>query len=224
MTKEDSAPAFPFEREGARGVLHHPPGPVRYGMVLTHGAGSNADSILLKTLAAAVAAAAGIAVLRYDLPFRQRRRTGPPHPSSAAADRSGLQLAAAALQEKLHTGIILAGHSYGGRQASILAAEQPSCCCALFLLSYPLHPPAKPEQLRTSHFTSIRTPVAFVHGERDPFGSEAELRSAIAFIPAWTCLSLVPGAGHELSKGRFDLTSYLLSPLERLVSSVAGRH
>ncbi len=218
MTDEDPAFAEAFEHGTVRGVLHHPPGSVHLAMVLTHGAGTNADSVLLKTVAAALAAA-GVAVLRYDLPFRQRRRTGPPHPSSAAADRSGLQDAAAALKAAFEAPVILAGHSYGGRQASMLAAEQPSCCCALLLLSYPLHPPSKPEQLRTAHFTSLRTPVVFVHGASDPFGSESELRTAISIIPAWTQLCIVPGAGHELHKGRFDLQAYVVNPLQRLESS-----
>ena len=79
-----------LERDGVRGVLHQSDRAGDHGLVLTHGAGSNCDSPLLVETAAAFAAA-GLSVLRCDLPFRQRRPVGPPSPaSSAAADRAGL--------------------------------------------------------------------------------------------------------------------------------------
>jgi len=66
----------------------------------------------------------------------------------------------------------------------------------LLLLSYPLHPPGKPAQLRTDHFTSLRVPALFVHGTRDPFGTVDELRKAIRLIPVAARLQVVDGAGH----------------------------
>ena len=80
--------------------------------------------------------------------------------------------------------VFLGGHSYGGRQASMLAASDPAVTPALLLLSYPLHPPRRPEQLRTAHFPDLRTPALFVHGVRDPFGSREEMEAALALIPA----------------------------------------
>ena len=94
--------------------------------------------------------------------------------------------------------VAVGGHSYGGRQASMLAAEQPGSIDALLLLSYPLHPPKKPQQLRTAHFSAWRTPALFVHGTRDPFASTEELNAAIAEIPASTRIMTVERAGHEL--------------------------
>ena len=70
---------------------------------------------------------------------------------------------------------------------------------ALLLLSYPLHPPRKPEQMRTAHFGQLRTPAFFVHGSRDPFGSVEEMRAAVAMIPARTELMIVEGAPHGLA-------------------------
>jgi predicted alpha/beta-hydrolase family hydrolase len=96
----------------------------------------------------------------------------------------------------------LGGHSYGGRQASLLAAEEPTLASALVLLAYPLHPPGRPGELRTAHFPRLRTPALFVHGTTDPFGSVAELRSALAGIPAPTALHLEPGVGHDLGASR----------------------
>jgi predicted alpha/beta-hydrolase family hydrolase len=72
------------------------------------------------------------------------------------------------------------------------------------LLSYPLHPPGKPERLRTDHFRGLRAPAVFVHGTADPFGSIAELKQAIALIPAPTRLIAIEGARHDLGGRRFD--------------------
>jgi len=90
-----------------------------------------------------------------------------------------------------------------------LAAEQPNLVEALFLLSYPLHPPKKPEQLRTAHFPDLRTPAFFVHGSADPFGSIAEIEQALTLIPARTQLLPVEGVGHDLGQGRFDPSAML---------------
>ena len=80
----------------------------------------------------------------------------------------------------------------------MLAAENPQLADGLLLLSYPLHPPRKPEQPRTAHFPKLSTPALFVHGGRDPFGSPDEMRSAIKLIPARTELVPIQGAGHDL--------------------------
>ena len=167
------------------------------GIVLTHGAGSNADAPLLVKLAAAFEAA-GWRAVRYNLPYRQARPSGPPFPAQALADRAGLAEAVKQMRASVDGIVAVGGHSYGGRQASMLAAEQRGLIDALLLLSYPLHPPKKPEQLRTAHFKDWRTPALFVHGTRDPFASIEELRSAIAEIPASTRIVAVERAGHEL--------------------------
>jgi uncharacterized protein len=164
-------------------------------LVLTHGAGSNASSPLLLAVAEAFLAA-GYEVLRYDLPFRQARPHGPPFPAGAAQDRAGLEQAVLSVGRRGR--VLLGGHSYGGRQASMLLAGKPSLADALLLLSYPLHPPRQPANLRTAHFPDLRTPALFVHGSRDPFGSIEEMRQALALIPASTALQPVERAGHEL--------------------------
>jgi len=94
--------------------------------------------------------------------------------------------------------LFFGGHSYGGRQGSMLAAEQPQLVAGLLLLSYPLHPPRKFDQLRTTHFPQLKTPSLFVHGGRDPFGSHEEMKAALPLIPARTMLLETEGAGHEL--------------------------
>ncbi len=177
--------------------LHRPDGEIVDGIVLSHGAGSNANSTLLVVLAKALCET-GYLVLRIDLAFRQARPSGPPHPSMAERDRAGIAEAAARLRELGASRVILGGHSYGGRQSAMLAAADPQVCEALLLLSYPLHPPKKPEELRTAHFPALRTPALFVHGVRDPFGTPAEMALALALIPARHKMLEVAGAGHEL--------------------------
>jgi predicted alpha/beta-hydrolase family hydrolase len=85
----------------------------------------------------------------------------------------------------------------------MLCAEQPDEAAGLLLLSYPLHPPRKPDQLRTQHFFNLQTPALFVHGVSDPFGSIPEMQQALKLIPANTKLLTVEGAGHDLGfKGK----------------------
>jgi predicted alpha/beta-hydrolase family hydrolase len=185
-----------------RGLLHHPARPNGNGLVLTHGAGSNCQAPLLIALAKTFTEA-GFIVLRCDLPYRQDRPYGPPGPGDAKRDRAGLKNAAAVLKNLARGSIFLGGHSYGGRQSSMLCAENPEQAAGLLLLSYPLHPPRKPEQLRTQHFFHLRTPALFVEGTRDPFGSIAEIEQALKLIPAKTKLLTVEGAGHDLGfKGK----------------------
>lgn len=180
-----------------RGFLHEPAQGNGDALVLTHGAGANCQSKLLIALADAFADA-GYLVLRCDLPFRQSRPHGPPFPAMAARDREGLRRAVDILRAKTSGRIFLGGHSYGGRQGSIRAAEQPQLVAGLLLLSYPLHPPRKPAELRTGHFPQLKTPSMFVHGGRDPFGSHHEMKAALALIPVQTMLLEIEGAGHEL--------------------------
>lgn len=164
---------------------------------------------------------AGFSVLRCDLPFRQVRSWGPPSPGDAAHDRAGLKNAIGNMKKVLNgvelrkspllakearsgePTIFLGGHSYGGRQSSMLCAEEPEIAAGLLLLSYPLHPPRKPDQQRTQHLPNLHTPPLFVHGTRDPFGSIEELEQAIKMIPGKTKLMVVEGAGHDLGfKGK----------------------
>jgi predicted alpha/beta-hydrolase family hydrolase len=180
-----------------RGFLHQPDVPDGRGLVLTHGAGSNAGAPLLVAVAEALAAT-GIMVLRADLPFRQARPHGPPFPAAAAQDRAGLRRAVLAMRGRVPGKVFLGGHSYGGRQATMLAAEEPDLAAGLLLLSYPLHPPKRPADLRTAHFARLSTPALFVHGTRDPFGSVEEMRAALELIEGPHELVAIEGAGHDL--------------------------
>ena len=189
----------PFDAAGVRGFLHRPPEGIgnRHALVLAHGAGSDCRAPLLMAAATAFAGA-GFAVLRCDLPFRQARPHGPPRPAEAAADREGLCRAVSAMRALVPGRVFAGGHSYGGRQSTILAAEEPGLMDGLLLLSYPLHPPRRPAALRTAHFPDLHAPALFIHGQRDPFGTPEEMRAALLLIPASVELVLLPG-GHDLA-------------------------
>jgi predicted alpha/beta-hydrolase family hydrolase len=185
-----------------RGFVHAPDAPNGDALILTHGAGSDCNAPLLVALSEAFAAE-GYAVLRCDLPFRQDRRAGPPFPGNAERDRAGLRNAVATMRKQISGRISLGGHSYGGRQATMLCAGEPDLVSGLLLLSYPLHPPRKPHQLRIQHLPNLRTPSLFVHGTRDPFGSTEEIQEALKLIPARAELLKVEGGGHDLGfKGK----------------------
>ncbi len=180
-----------------RGFLHSPANPNGDGLILTHGAGSDCTAPLLMAIGETFAGH-GCMVVRCDLPFRQERPTGPPLPGNAERDRAGLRNAVSVLRKTVAGRIFLGGHSYGGRQSTVLCAAEPELVSGLLLLSYPLHPPRKPEQFRTQHLHTLRAPSLFVHGTRDPFGSVEEMTNALSLIPAKTELVKVDGGGHDL--------------------------
>ena len=180
-----------------RGHLLEPTKANGEALVFTHGAGGNSNSALLKALGS-VFAQAGYLVLLCDLPFRQLRPTGPPRPGDAARDRDGLKRTAEVMRSRVHGRVFLGGQSYGGRQATMLVADQPSVADGLLLTSYPLHPPGKSEKLRTEHFPRLQTPALFVEGSRDAFASFEEMEKALQLIPARTSMLRIEGGGHDL--------------------------
>ncbi len=202
---------IPYAAGAVRGFLHRPVNGGSDGLILAHSAGSDARAPLLEAAAMAFAEL-GIWVLRCDLPFRQRKPYGPPSPADAAADRANLREAAHELRAFAHNRIFLGGHSYGGRQATMLAAEDPQLAGALLLFSYPLHPPNQPDKWRTAHFPRLRTPAMFVHGSKDTFGSPEEMAAALRLLPAPTSLVILDRAGHDLRRGNFDFASTVLAP------------
>lgn len=187
-------PEAALEAIGA--IAHRPAGDPAGVLLLTHGAGGNRDSPLLVHLCDEWAGRGWLA-LRYNLPYRRRRPKGPPS-GSAAADRAGVAEAIAAARALSGGPLIVGGHSYGGRLTSMAVADGAEAD-GLRLFSYPLHPPGKPDRLRTEHFDSIRTPTVFTHGTRDPFGTIDELRAAATLIPAPVEIVEITGARHDLA-------------------------
>ena len=211
-----AAEATPFAAAGSvRGFLHRPDVAIGAGLVLTHGAGGNCNGALLVAAAEAFAVA-GVHVLRIDLPFRQKRPKGPPSPSGAAADRAGLRDAVGAMRDLVPGGVTLGGQSYGGRQATMLAADEPGPIDALLLFSYPLHPPGKPERMRDEHFPRLRAPAVFVQGTSDPFGTIGEIKAALKLIQVPVVLMPIDGASHDLRRGRIDLAPIVAATISHI--------
>ena len=181
------------------GVAHQPDGQPAGVVVLTHGAGGNRDSPLLQQVCDEWARRGWLAV-RYNLPYRRRRPTGPPS-GSAAADRAGIVEAITLCRGLADGPLIAGGHSYGGRQTSMVVAAReafPVEVDMLTLFSYPVHPPGKPERTRTEHLPDIRVPTVFTHGTSDPFGTPDELRAAAALVTGTTAVVEIAGARHDL--------------------------
>lgn len=182
------------------------------GILLTHGAGGNAEGALLKRLDADLSAA-GSQVVRHNLAYRVLRPSGPPRRGDDVRDRAGLAAAAAELRRRCGR-VVIGGQSYGGRQCSMLLAEQPALADGLITLGYPLHPPGKPEQLRTAHFPGLTMPVLMVMGDKDPFGTPEEVRAAAMAIPGLDRIEVFQGMGHSL-KPTAEVSAVVLSWLKR---------
>lgn len=198
------------------GVAHEPDGPPHGIVVLTHGAGGNRDAELLSRLCALWARNGWLAV-RYNLPYRRRRPTGPPS-GSAAADQDGIVAAIESCRQLGDGPLIAGGHSYGGRLTSMAVARGQVPVDVLALTSYPLHPPGKPERTRTEHLPDIRVATAFTHGSADPFGTLEELRGAAALIPAPTEIVEITGARHDLRSKKIDAAALAVEAGLRAVS------
>ncbi len=173
-------------------------------LALAHGAGAGMDSAFLTTFAAGVAAG-GIRVARFEFPFMaSRRRDGKRRPP----DRQPVLLESwrqviAALGPAIGPGIgpaigpgrlVIGGRSLGGRMASMIADQ--AGVRGLVCLGYPFHPPGKPEKLRTAHLESLTTPTLICQGERDPFGTKAEV-ATYELSPA-IALAWLPDGDHGL--------------------------
>ncbi len=167
-------------------------------LLLAPGAGAGRDQRGLVAIDHA-AASIGVRVERFDFPYRLAGRRAP--------DRLPVlvdSLVEAANRFSGDSGVdasrlALGGRSMGGRVASVaVAAGFPAA--ALVLVSYPLHPPGRPESLRDAHFTELAVPCLFVSGSRDAFASPAELERATAAIPAPVTIVVLEGGDHGLAR------------------------
>ena len=179
---------------GALGVTGRPWPPV--GLVLTPGAGSGRDHPSLVSIEAELAPV-GIAVDRIDFPYRIAGRRAPDRPPVLVQTvRAGVE----AMARRLGAGgdrIALGGRSMGGRMCSMAVAEG-QVAAGLVLVSYPLHPPGRPERLRTDHFAAVGVPCLFVSGTRDAFGTPEELVAATTAIRGPVTHVWIDGGDHGL--------------------------
>lgn len=170
------------------------------GLLLTPGAGADRDHHTLVTVEEKLAAARPpLPVRRVDFPYRIAGRRMPDRPPVAVAHLVE-EATAWAAELGVPTGsLLLGGRSFGGRMCSMAVAEGLPAA-GLVLLSYPLHPPGKPDKLRVAHFGGLDVPVLFVSGTTDPFATPEELAEHVAAIPGPVTVVHLPGA-HDL-RGR----------------------
>lgn len=161
-------------------------------LLLTPGAGADATH---HTLVAVEQAVAPLPAARIDFPYRRAGKKAPDRAPKAVAC---IREEASALCDRIDAppeSLVLGGRSYGGRMCSLAVAEGLPAA-GLVLLSYPLHPPGKPEKLRTEHFGDLSVPCLFVSGDRDPFGSPDEFAAAVKLIKGPVAQVGVTG-GHD---------------------------
>jgi predicted alpha/beta-hydrolase family hydrolase len=165
-------------------------------ILLAHGAGASMESPSL-TAAAKALAGSGFRVARFEFAYMADRRTGARKPPPRA-ERLNPEYTTAVDALGAKGPLIIGGKSMGGRVASMVADElfASGRICGLLCLSYPFHPPAKPEQLRTQHLVDLKTPTLIVQGTRDPFGTKGEV-STYSLSPTIKILWLEDG-DHDL--------------------------
>jgi predicted alpha/beta-hydrolase family hydrolase len=165
------------------------------GLLLAPGAGADATQAALVAVDEAVTAL-GVVVQRMDFPYRQAGRRAPDRPPVLLA---AVREEAAALAPRAER-LVLGGRSMGGRICSMAVAEGLPAA-GLVLISYPLHPPGRPERSRTGHLPDLRVPSLWVSGTRDAFGTVAELEAATAVVPGPVTHVWIDGGDHGL-RGR----------------------
>ncbi len=163
------------------------------GVLLAPGAGTDASH---PSLLAIEAALDPLPVRRFDFPYRKAGRKAPDRaPVLLQAVREEIDAACA---EWGTDRVVVGGRSMGGRMCSMVAAEGHPAVVGLVAICYPLHPPGKPEKLRTEHLPDLRVPCVFVSGDKDPFGTPEELEAATATIPGPVTHHWLPGKRHDL--------------------------
>jgi uncharacterized protein len=192
------------ERENATALIYRtaPASSIDATLVLAHGAGAGQQSAFMVGFARGLAAR-GIDVLTFNFFYTEQRRRVPDRTDKLeACYRSAI----ASAREHFGRGaVFIGGKSMGGRIATHLAAADDAerlGIAGVVLLGYPLHPPGKPEQLRAAHLPRIRVPMLIVQGERDPFGTPAELRPILDTMSARVVLHAVEKGDHSLAPSR----------------------
>ena len=175
------------------------PDPTHARVVLAHGAGAGQQHPFIVNAARRLAAA-GFEVVTFNFPYLEEKRRVPDRP--AALEACFRRVVEAAREgDAASRPLFIGGKSMGGRIATHLAAQGASIA-GVFALGYPLHPPGKPQQLRSAHLPDITVPVLIVQGERDPFGTPSELAPAVAAMQAPVTLEVAVGGDHSLGRPR----------------------
>lgn len=173
-------------------------------LLLAHGAGSSRDHPCLIAIEHALAP---LPVHRMNFDYRAEGRRAPDRmPKLLAAFERELE--SLCVRNDVDTSdVIIGGRSMGGRVASHLANQVE--VGGLVLISYPLHPPGKPENLRVEHLPAVNVPTLVVSGTKDPFGTPGELELWLATISAEVHFEWIDGARHDLKNGDDEVAEHV---------------
>jgi len=183
------------ERAGdVSGLLVRPDG-ARLLYLLAHGAGAGMRHPFLETVARQLDGR-GIATLRYQFPYMERRASRPDPPAVAAATVRAAAAEAARVAPGLP--LVAGGKSFGGRMTSTAQAEAPlPGVRGLVFLGFPLHPPGRPDDKRAEHLAQVRIPMLFLQGDRDEFADLKLLKPVVKRLGDRATLHLVEGGDHS---------------------------
>ncbi len=191
--------------DGRVSALVYPSGaatPLGATLVLAHGAGADQHSEFIVTFARGLAAR-GFDVLTFNFPYMEEKRRLPDPADRLEACYRAVMSAARAHPRLGANALIAGGKSLGGRIASLVAArtDDPATLglVGVVVLGYPLHPPGKPDQLRTAHLPRVRVPMLFLQGTRDSFGTPPEVRKALTRIGVNATIYAVLGGDHSFA-------------------------
>ncbi len=187
-------------------------------VLLAPGASAGRDQPALMAIERALAP---LPVERMDFPYRKAGRRSPDRPDvlveAIRAEAGALSRRTAVPPDR----VVLGGRSMGGRMCS-LAVAQGLPAAGLALVSYPLHPPGRPETLRTEHFPQLAVPCLFVSGTRDAFASPAELQAAAAAIPGRVTHVWIEGGDHGLRRRDAEVAEAVAGWVRSLTEEPAG--
>ena len=171
-------------------------------LILAHGAGAGQSSSFIVRFATGLSSR-GLDVLTFNFLYAEARRRIPDRTGKLEACYRAAIAAARSYGPFERNELFIGGKSMGGRIASHLAAAEADAAAfgirGLIVLGYPLHPPGKPDQLRTAHLANIRLPMLIVQGSRDPFGTPAELRPVVDRLTASVTLHVIENGDHSLA-------------------------
>ena len=177
------------------GLLERPAG-ARALFVLAHGAGAGMEHPSVQAIAAGLAER-GIATLRYQFPYMERRRRRPDPPALCHATVRTAVAEASRLAPDLP--LIAGGRSFGGRMTSQAQAQAPlSGVRGLVFLAFPLHPADRPGTDRAAHLQEVSLPMLFIQGSRDELADPSLLRAVVAGLGSRATLHVLEDADHSL--------------------------
>jgi uncharacterized protein len=196
QVRVDISPSEQVTALAYRAASHHHTGVV---LILAHGAGASQTTGFMVRFASSLAARSIDTVTFNFVYAEQRRRVPDRNDKLEGCYRAVIE---AVRSGKLHDDaprrkLVIGGKSMGGRIASQVAARGQAGIAGLVLLGYPLHPPGRPDQLRSKHLPDIRAPMLFVQGSRDAFGTPEELRPVFGGLEAAADLCVVQDGDHS---------------------------